>query len=152
MKKALATLVSLLFVVSGLALIGPASAAVASCEDPDDLNTFKVRIRAEKLQYRLGEVARLHVKVTRYVADRELGPAEGAQISVGLFSKDIARFGGGVTDEAGKAIVKVRIGRRMPLGPADAHAHATKRITDGPCLRRQEWGALEKKGFLTIIP
>lgn len=154
MRKALGSLVSVLLVASGLALLGPAGMALASCEDGSDLHSFKVRMWSEKSRYSLGEVARVHVKVIREVEGRDLGPAEGVQVTVGIRSKDetVSLFGGAVSDEAGKALVKVRIGRHMQLGPADAFATAVKEVTDGPCLRIRELGGQKKDSFLTILP
>lgn len=152
MRKLLGSVVSLLFVASGLALVGPAGVALASCEDGSDLHSYKVRMWAEKSRYSLGEVARVHVKVIREVEGRDLGPAEATEVSVALLSKDVAAWGGAVTDAAGKALVKVRIGTHMQPGPADAFARAHKEVAYAPCMRIREFGVQEKKDLLTILP
>lgn len=151
MRKLLGSVVSLLLVGSGLALVGPAGLALASCEDTSDLHSFKVRMWTEKSRYRLGDVARVHVKVIREVEGRDLGPAEGAEVSVALLSQGVAAWSDAVTDTAGKALVKVRIGRHMRPGPADASARANKDVATPPCMRIQELGFQEKKDFLTIV-
>lgn len=152
MRKLLGSLVSLLFVASGLTLVGPAGLALASCEDGSDIHSFKVRMWAEKSRYSLGDVALVHVKVIREVEGRDLGPAGGTDVSVALLSKGEAAWGGAVTGTDGEALVKVRIGRHMQPGPADALARAKKGVAYAPCMRIEELGVQEKKDFLTIVP
>jgi hypothetical protein len=151
MRKALGSVVSLLFVASGLALVGPPGTALASCEEGASLPSFTIRMRAEESRYRLGDTARVHVKVTREIEGRVLGPAEGAQITLGLLSKGTYLYGGAVADADGKALVKIRIARYARLGLADAYAVATKKVVNGPCLRIRESGYQEQKGFLKIV-
>lgn len=151
MRKLLGSLVSLLFVASGLAVVGPPGLALASCEDGADLHSFKVRMRPDKARYSLGEVARVHVRVIREVEGRDLGPAEGTDVAVALLSKGVAAWGGSITGADGKALVKIRIGRHMQPGPADALVRAKKDVATAPCMRIQELGIKEKEDFLTIV-
>ncbi len=116
---------------------------------------------------RLGDTAKLSVSVVRkgqqVVEDNRLGggrskrfaneplPAEGADVIISLSNDEFALYGGSVTDEEGKATVKIRIDRRMKLGAADLDAFA--RISyDTPCHLGpvEEWGEFSKTRYARI--
>lgn len=151
MKKALVSLLSLVLVSASLAFGAAASATEAAC-DSEDVHSLRVRMWTNKQRYVVGQVARVQVKVVRQATEKApASPAEGVTVTVAVTSDDVFLGGSAITDAAGRAIVKIKLPKYMPLGPADAQAGATKSIADGPCVRTREFGADKRTSFFTIV-
>jgi hypothetical protein len=131
----------------------PASSAAAPgvCEGPHYLDVYRVEITPLAPKIERGGIAKVAATVYRFVGEHDLVPAEGANVVVALSAGDFTRAGGAVTDEQGKATVKIRLDRRFPAGWADAGARATRRPADLPCELVQEAGGVHVERFLRVL-
>lgn len=152
MKKAIGSLLSLVLVSASLAFAGTASAGTSAGCSGEELETLRVRMWTNQERYVMGDVARVHVKVVRQATDQApASPAEAASVYVGLTSDDVFLGGTSITDASGKAVVKIKLVKYMPLGPVDAVAEATKNVSAGPCMRTREWGLDRQPKFFRLI-
>jgi hypothetical protein len=126
------------------------------------LRTFHLEVKGDKPQYRIGEVAKIHVTVTRPAHEDPLGqgipidppmsfPAEGVNVGVGLRLGDVFLFGHNITDTEGHTIVKIKIESYAQPGPASADIYAWKSLVDLPCLRVEENGYTQHPKIFTIL-
>lgn len=128
-------------VATGL-VVRPAGAAPGLCDTTDEAETLIVTARSQKARYEVGSVAKLHVTVSR-AADGYSGlPAEGVDVVAGVSLRDTYLAGSGVTDELGKATIKVRIRKFARIGLAEVDIRATRQHVDGPCVQLHEHGHL----------
>lgn len=115
---------------------------------PTTTRTLKLTMDAARPSYAPGEVAKVRVRVTREVAGYETDVATaGTRVVVSAHAGDVIMYGGGVTDERGRAIVKVKVKRIAPTGPADGFSYAWRRLV-GPCFG--EDGHVEVAGLFRI--
>ncbi|MGH2748065.1 MAG: hypothetical protein ACRDKB_09100 [Actinomycetota bacterium] len=133
--------------VMAVLLIGvmPARAdqpSTSGCND-ERLHTLKVKMAAARASYARGEVAKIKVTVTREIAGQETQAGAGTHVVVSAEAGEVALWGGGTTGEDGKAVVKVKVLRAAPTGPADGFGYAWREIADAPCLRAREDGHVE---------
>lgn len=152
---------SFFVVAAGLLMAGSIMAPVAvaagsSCEHPHDTEptrTFDVRIKVVEDVYRLGETAQFRVKVTRALHGQRVAPAEGAEVSVTIDLGDVTLAGGAVTNDEGRALVKVLLRDHASTGWADVAAHAHKHTVDVPCHSEleQEFGSVEKGDLFKVV-
>ena len=126
------------------------------------LRTYKVEVKPAKKSYKVGDVAQVHVAVTRPAEEDPLGqgipvespesfPAEGVNVGIGLRVGDIFLFGHNVTDAEGRTTVKVKIARYAPAGKASADAYAWKTQVDSPCARVEENGYTQVQNIFTVL-
>jgi len=134
-----------------------ADAAAAACGGRSGfgmvtrLRTFTVMAQPLKKSYRLGTKAKVEVTVTRPGREDPLGngveidspvslPAEGVDVSVGLYRGNFYMYGVGVTDEDGKAIVPVKLNPNAPPGNIIGEAGARAYYNRGGCPDIEEEG------------
>lgn len=112
-----------------------------------------LHIEAEVLQdhYAIGDVAKFPVHVTRpakedparlglpwerpYVED-----AAGVNVGVGLLIGDVFLPGFAITDDEGKATIKIKIKQYAQPAAVDAAFYSWNVVADTPCLRVEENG------------
>jgi len=126
------------------------------------LRTYHLDVKPDKKSYRVGDVAKVHVTVTRPGEEDPLGqgipigspenfPAEGVNVGIGLRVGDVFLFGHNVTDAEGRATVKVKIASYAPPGKASADAYAWKTAVDTPCARVEENGYTSIRNIFTVL-
>lgn len=152
-----------LFAMTSVLLAGCSSpegsppAAFEECAD-ESLPTLVVKVRTAKDAYRPGEFARLRVLVQRAAQtdehgegpSQEVGPVEGAEVTLGATVKDVTFGAGGTTDENGRARIKMKVKRYVPAGVADIMAAATLELIDLDCAPK-ETGHVEEHGLFRVI-
>ena len=135
---------------------------IAGKGDATPLQTFTVEAKAPK-DPQVGETVTIPVLVTRPAERDPLGQgipigsprsqaASGIDVSVGLVIGEVFLLGHGVTDQGGKAVVKIRIGKHVKPGAVDANFHAWKSHAELPCVRLAESGYHVYRGFFSIRP
>jgi hypothetical protein len=123
--------------IASLATLVPPTTSSAACSEEFSINSYRVKATPDSHVYRIGEVARFAVTVTR----KDTGePASDVTVYVGLERDDNWSFGGGRTNSKGKDDVSVKIDREMPAGYATQHAYAYKRQADTVCAIVSEYG------------
>ncbi len=161
-----------LFCLAALAFRAEPAASAPHCGDVNlRVRTFHVEARWTSKTYRIGDVAKLEVKVTRPAHEdpatdegeplpapppRE-EPAEGVTVGVGVMVGDVFLNGGAITDAQGEAVVKVHLheGYVRP-GKATSRLYASKKyLTDLPgivtCVTLEEFGTLDPGPGFTAI-
>lgn len=136
------TLLGFLVVGSVLAsvLVAPsASAAPAPCGAVDETETLTVSVTSPKASYKVGSIARLDVTVTRGSGDHSGPAAEEAEVLAGVALRRASVVGVGITDDAGKATIRVRIPKSARPGRARANVEASLDYLHG-CLPIHEHG------------
>ena len=138
--------------VALLSLAGfPASAGARdACDGPPDHDTFSVEMTPVAKTVERGKAAQIRATVYRSVDGRELAPAEGARVVVSLRAGDFVRAGGALTDDNGRATIRIRLDKRFPTGWADAGAFATREPADLPCHPYRETGGVTVERFVRI--
>jgi hypothetical protein len=112
--------------------------------------TFTIEAKAPK-HPQVGDTVRIPVVVTRPaeqdplgqgvpVAPTELEAGPGINVLVGLSIGDVFLYRSAVTDDRGKATIKIKIEKYVKPGPVDASFHAWKTHARLPCLRLYEYG------------
>lgn len=142
MKRGSSVAVLLAVLTLAAALTAPIAHAGDACAATNDLHpnrTFDVRVSVPDDKYRLGEIVKFRASVTRDLQGTDLGPAEGVKVTVAVSLDGHYIWGGGVTDEDGKATISIRLKRFMPEGSADVHAWGEKMIVDLPCNSQYEY-------------
>ena len=126
------------------------------------LKTLKLEASPAKDTYKIGETAVFKALVTRPADEDPLGqgipmdrpyvtPAEGISIGVGLlFNGNVFLPGFAVTDQDGKATMKVKIQNYVKPGTVHASFFAWKTVADLPCARVDETGYLPMPDIITI--
>ena len=152
---AILSLISSSFLVTrgGAAVIDPCpreTRAVRPVTEQLALRTLKLEVSPMKDEYRIGEVAKFEALVTRPADEDPAGqgipmerpfvtPAPDVTIGVGLlFPGDVYLPGFGVSDEDGKAILKVKIMDYVKPGPVHASFFASKTVVEANCARVDE--------------
>lgn len=174
MKKLLVLAALIATLVSTMVTVGYASAGatheacpehspmIAGKGDANPLHTFTVEAKAPK-DPQVGETVTIPVLVTRPAERDPLGQgipigsprsqaASGIDVSVGLLIGEVFLLGHGVTDQGGKAVVKIRIGKHVKPGAVDANFHAWKSHAELPCVRLAESGYHVYREFFSIRP
>ena len=142
-----------ILVLSG-SLVSAAGASQLDCVHKGEKNrTFQLTVRALENVYKIGENAEFRVRVARVIDGQELGPVEGADVSIEISLGDVSLFGGSITDEEGRALVKVRLKKYASAGSADVYAQARKQTADIPCHSELEYefGDIELKGLFRVV-
>ncbi|MDQ3963228.1 MAG: hypothetical protein M3277_04840 [Actinomycetota bacterium] len=126
----------------------------AACSD-NRLSTFNVTVTPSKQTYVVGDVARFKVAVTRAAkADEhdegeEVGPAEGADVKLGISIGTMTVAAEGITDPTGLARLSVRLPTKMPGGHADVVAFAEKEAVPHDCVPHES-GHFDAEDFVRI--
>ena len=126
------------------------------------LRTFHLVMKAEKKTYRIGETAIIKATVTRPAHEDpfQLGvtfeppqsyAAPDVNVGVGVRVGDVFLFGFGITDENGKADVKVKIQPYTRPGTAISDGFAWKRQLETPCLTVEENGYTFAPGMFKVV-
>ncbi len=138
--------------------VGPSSVAPRAFDDAcadNRLSTFNVSVTPSKQTFAIGDVARFKVFVTRAIkADEhdegeEVGPAEGADVKMGVSVGTITLAADGVTDATGLARLRVRLPPTMPGGRADVVAFAEKEAVPHDCIPHES-GHFDAEDFVRI--
>jgi hypothetical protein len=115
------------------------------------LRTFTVEIEPVAKTYKIGGPAKVSVVVTRpaHKDPLQLGPefeppasapAAGVNIGIGVHVGEVFVPGFGQTDDAGEAIVTIKLPSYMKPGIADLDGYAWKIQADSPCMTIEEDG------------
>lgn len=115
------------------------------------LITFHVEAKPLKPSYKLGTKAMIEVTVTRPAHEDPLNngiefeppvslPAEGVDVSVGLYRGNFYMYGVSVTDENGKATIPVKLNPDAPPGNVIGEAGARAYYNRGGCPDIEEEG------------
>lgn len=150
-RVGLVTIGALIASVLTTGALSPVSAAGCGAMETVSLKTFKIEAKPRKKHYRVGETIIFDAKVVRPNDDDPLGlgvpmdgvekqPAEEVNIGAGLIIDDVFLSGFAVTDEKGKATIKIKVEKYAKPGTADAAFYAWKVQVDTPCLRVEENG------------
>ena len=146
---------AVLTLVASLGLAAPAratSACALAGMETISLRTFYLEIKADKKLYSVGDVAKIHVNVTRPADEDPLGegiplprptsePAAEVNIGIGLAVGRVYLPGAGMTDENGDAVVKIKIENYAPRNQwVDASVYAWNVVHQDPCFTVQEEG------------
>lgn len=126
------------------------------------LRTFTIEAKAPK-NVVIGGTASIPVVVTRPAEQDPLGqgiPTDGIEpeaapdinVGVGLLVGDVFFPGFAVTDQDGKATIKIKIQSYAKPGPVDASFYAWKTQADTPCARVDENGYRFYQKFFTVKP
>lgn len=126
------------------------------------LRTFHLEVEPTKKRFKVGEVAKIKVTVTRPAHEDPLGlgveqepphsePAEDVNVGMGLRIGDVFLFGHAITNEDGLATVKIKIKSYTPAGKANADAYAWKTVADTTCLKVEENGYRQLPNIFTIF-
>lgn len=135
MKRALGSGIAGVVLIGSL-VAGTAGASQQQCAHPHDgqpTRTFSVSVRALDDVYAIGETAKFRVRVRRVVHETDLGPAAEAKVGVSVSRDGFVVGGSAITDDQGRAIVKVKLKRYMPAGLADVRVSARRQTVDHPC-------------------
>lgn len=128
----------------------PASACTAM--EGASLLTFHVEVAKTKVTYRIGEVVKMRLTVTRPAKEDPLGqgtpmdrpyfePVEGAVIGIGTEVGDVYLSGTGTTSSDGTAEVKIKIENFATPGEwANTDVYARKTVVSSPCATIEEYG------------
>lgn len=121
------------------------------------LKTLHIQIKPPKKVYKIGQVVKIPVTVTRPGEEDPLDmgqpverpfvmPAEDVNVGVGLVVNDVFLPGFGITDAEGKTTIKIKVEKWVKPGKAHASFYAWRVPTVGPvaletvCARVEEWG------------
>ncbi len=126
------------------------------------LRTYHLEVKANKPAYKVGELAKVKVTVTRPAHEDPAGagieqeppesfPAEGVNVGIGLRVGEVFLFGHSMTNEEGVAMVKIRLKAYTPAGKASADAYAWKTAVDTPCARVEENGYAQKSSLFNVL-
>ena len=146
--RATAPLAAALMVASLLAVPLRASAAPIPCRAADveqRVLMFKVEAKWQKKSYRIGDIAKLDAVVTQTAEQDPVtygswpggrpmdDPAPNVTVGVGMFLGDVYLGGGAVTNEEGKATVKVKLEKYAKPGTAMNRIYAERvQVKDFP--------------------
>jgi hypothetical protein len=122
-----------------LALLLPTNsgASAAACEQIS-VESWDVKVQAKDEVVRVGEKARITMKVTR----KQTGAAvPNATAAVMILDKgDHATFGFEETNDAGRATFRVPLHRKASAGPVTLFGYAYTRHVDTICASMSEYG------------
>lgn len=146
-----------LYFLFGAMVVSPVNASELACSEhpheSEPTRTFDVRVEVRKAVYQVGDVARFDVTVTRKLDGVVVGPADGANVMLGVSLDDVFLGGGSLTDSEGQAVVQVRLKSYLPQGSADVLGYANKRLVDLPCNSRfeYEFGDFLETNFFKVV-
>lgn len=155
MKKII-SLISCLAVVGSMGIAEAREALPVTsqeqCSGLAQAETLKMEVEAHKLVVTAGRTARFLVTVTRGAGDHAdpRQPAEGANILMVLSPDRHPVWGGGVTDETGRALVSFRIPEQGLRGWLNAVGRATVTYGDPPCRSAEEIDTWEARRALRV--
>ena len=146
--------------VGALAVPSSASAAPAGCGMRQQLETFHLEVKVDKPKYRVGDVAKVHVTVTRPGDKDPAGegqelpisspvshPAEGVDVGMNLFVPDSLPIVGfaPLTDENGQTTIEAKLDRSARRGVVQANVIAVLKYPPAPagCVEPEEYGFVE---------
>ncbi len=131
----------------------PERSAAAHCGAFEyvSLHTLRVEMKPHKKAYKIGDTAKIDLKVTRTFEKDPTGsgtplpvpysePAQDVFVGVGLRVGDVFLFGLGMTDADGQTTVDVVIQDYATPGWANVDGFAQKITAESPCLTVQELG------------
>jgi len=117
------------------------------------LRTLHIEAKASAKSYKIGKAAQIAVQVTRPAEEDPTGsdipvpnagpavtPAADVFVGVGLNVGDVFLPGFSVTDQMGKAVVKVKLKPYTVPGTADISVYAYYTRANTPCVRVEENG------------
>ena len=117
------------------------------------LRTLHIEAKASAKTYKIGKAVEITVQVTRPAEEDPTGsdvplpnagpavtPAADVFVGVGLNVGDVFLPGFSVTDQMGKAVVKVKLKPYTVPGPADISVYAYYNRANTPCVRVEENG------------
>ncbi len=135
--------------------------AARACAETVIVYSFHVEISSPGKAYRIGQVAKIDVKVTRPNDEDPLGlgvplsppmeeNVEGANVGVGLQVGDVFLPGYALTKEDGVAHVKIKLEPWTQPGSADVRALAWLETADGGCLIVEEQGFAQEDNLFVV--
>lgn len=140
-----------------------ATAAPAACGSSaaTTLRTFHIVAKAQKKTYRLGDLVKVDVKVTRPAHEDPVDagialeppvsmPAEDVNVSVGLYVGDHYLYGIGVTDAEGKDTISIKLSAPQ-AGWVRADVAARQFYNRGGCPDIEEEGYVSYPRFFKAI-
>ncbi len=151
------SLVAAAALMSAVLVAGPTAAAPAPAPcgsfEIVQLRTIHIDAKISKPVYKVGETAIFKLTLTRPAKEDPAGqgipmdppttqPADGVSIGIGLIVGDVYLWGLGMTDQGGKATIRIKLKSYTPAGIAQARAFGKKNIADSPCLVIDEIGFL----------
>ena len=168
--KALRSSLVALFALSALwapSAAGASSAAASvPCGAQDafevvQLHTFHVEMKAKKAIVKRNGVAVVNMTVIRPAKQDPVGaeqeidpphtePAADVDIGIGAFAGDVYLYGTSVTDDKGKATIKIKVPSYTPKGKVAARALAQKEVVSSPCASVYEFGYTETSKLFTV--
>jgi hypothetical protein len=125
------------------------------------LRTLHIEAKVPKKVYKVGEIIKMPVEVTRPAKEDPLGqgipmdrpyvmPAEGVNLGVGLVIGDVFLPGFGVTDEEGKVTVQIRVEKWVKPAVANASFYSWKTQVESVCARVEEFGFRPYPSFFKV--
>lgn len=135
--------------------------AARACAETLIVYSFHVEITSPSKTYKIGQVAKIDVKVTRPNDEDPLGlgvpitppteeNVEGANVGVGLQVGDVFLPGYALTNEDGVAHVKIKLESWTQPGSADVRALAWLEAADGGCLIVEEQGFAQEEDLFVV--
>ena len=125
------------------------------------MHTFHVEMKAKTPVVKRKGVALINLTVTRPAKQDPLGaeqeidsphtePAAGVNVGIGAFAGDVYLYGTSITNDKGKATIKIQVPSYTPKGKVAARALAQKEIVNTPCLVINEFGYTETPKLFTV--
>ena len=135
--------------------------AARACAETLIVYSFHVEISSPGKVYRIGQVAKIDVEVTRPNDEDPLGlgvpitppheeKVEGANVGVGLQVGDVFLPGYALTNEDGIAHVKIKLESWTQPGTADVRSLAWLEAADGGCVIVEEQGFAQKDDLFVV--
>ena len=124
--------------------------------------TLHIEIKSFPRQYKVGDVVKVKVEVTRPAEEDPAGfgvgferpvtqPAEEASVGVGISIGRSFLPGYGLTDADGKATIMIKLERYVPAGMAHVRAFAYKQIVSTTCLIVEEQGYRDRPNAFKVV-
>ena len=126
------------------------------------LRSFYVEMKVDKPVWKIGETVIIHSTVTRPAHEDPAGQhieidppqseaAAGVNMGIGLRVGDVFLFGSGITDDAGKVDVKVKLKPYTTPGSASVDGYAWNRVATTPCLNVEENGYTHLDNMFKVV-
>ena len=141
-------LIACLVAVAVLAPVPAGATEAAHCEEVH-VESFEIKLRAERAVYEVGETARVRAVVTSMATGE---PA--SDIDVGLLGSsddDHWVFDQARTNERGRAWLEIPL-KKMRPGWMTLHAYAWRRTVDTTCVAVTEYGSKLKRRAFRVVP
>lgn len=125
------------------------------------LRTLEIDAEVKAPTYRVGDIAKFPVHVTRPAKEDPLRQglpwerpyvedAAGVNIGVGLLIGDVFLPGFATTNDEGKAVIQVKIASYVRPATADAAFYSWNVVAEVPCFRVEENGFKVFQGMFTV--